>query len=82
MSISIGDTAPTHPYVIRFEDARHIGGYFDIEYLTEVEALKGFRNIQRKKSKTNAVLYLAGKGAPVGQGVSAWWGKGNKVYWL
>lgn len=80
-TISIGFIAPTHPYVIRFEDARCIGGYKDLDYLTEADAVRRFKDIQRKRSKTNAVLYVAGKGV-AGQGIAAWWGKGGKVVWL
>jgi len=56
MSISL--TAPTALYVIRFEDHRCIGGYSDIEYLTEEEARKGWANIKRKNTKTNAELWV------------------------
>jgi hypothetical protein len=56
MSISL--TAPTAPYVIRFEDNRCVGGYSDIEYPTEEEARKGWVNLKRKNAKTNAELWV------------------------
>lgn len=55
------EIAPTHPYVIRFDDERCIGGYHDIEYLDQDGAEKGWANIIRKKSKTSARLYIKSK---------------------
>lgn len=52
--------APTHPFVIRFDDARCIGGYKDQEFPTEDAARDGMENIKRKRCVTDAQLYING----------------------
>lgn len=56
--MSIHFIAPTSLYVIRFEDNRCVGGYHDIEYLSEEEARKGWANLKRKDPKSNAELWI------------------------
>ncbi len=70
---SVGSSALVSPFFIRFDDARHVGGYHDVEFPTEDAARAGMENIKRKQCITDAALYIDGLCS------FAYWGKTGRA---
>jgi hypothetical protein len=72
-SNGVGSGELVSPFFIRFDDARHVGGYHDVEFPTENAARVGMENIKRKNCVTDAALYINGLCS------FAYWGKTGRA---